>query len=52
MRKKRPFDSHAPGKCRMCDFERHDIKRERRRDRYKGKANLRLEFVSETSVST
>jgi len=34
MRKHRPYETHSPGKCRLCDLERLMARRDHRRERY------------------
>lgn len=40
MRKHRPNESHAPGKCWLCDAQRADAHRARRRERYGARAMI------------
>lgn len=37
MRKHRIYESHAPGKCHLCAWERHTELLRRRKERYEGK---------------
>lgn len=42
MRKRRPYDSHSPGKCKLCDIQRLAARNGRRQLRYKLRDEMRF----------
>jgi hypothetical protein len=44
MRKHRVYESHAPGKCHLCAWERADELLERRRERYQARSVINEEL--------